>query len=156
LPNNSSDISRSQMEQTVTIVRSQLSEGLMAASDKTQEATNGRRVLVVEDDPASRRALVSLLRLNGYEALFAANLAEAIALLDARPECVLLDLMLPDGTGTTILHHVRSLSLPIKVAITTGAADWRKFMIGTDHRPDAIFIKPLDFESITKWLSVDE
>jgi two-component system OmpR family response regulator len=119
-----------------------------------EELGGGRRVLVVEDDPASRRALVSLLQLNGFEALFAANLAEAIGLLNSQPECVLLDLMLPDGTGATILEHVRSQSLPIKVAFTTGAADWRKFMNGSEHHPDAIFMKPLDFESLSRWLSI--
>ena len=113
-----------------------------------------RRVLVVEDDPASRRALVSLLRLNGIEALFAGNLADAITQLGTCPECVLLDLMLPDGTGTAILEFVRSQHLPIKVAFTTGAADWRQFVKGTDFRPDAIFIKPLDFDSITRWLGI--
>ena len=113
-----------------------------------------RRVLVVEDDPASRRALVSLLKLNGIEALFAGNMAEAIRQLHAGPDCILLDLMLPDGTGTAILDFVRSQRLPIKVAFTTGAADWRQFVKGTEFRPDAIFIKPLDFDSITRWLGL--
>jgi DNA-binding response OmpR family regulator len=113
-----------------------------------------RRVLVVEDDPASRRALVSLLKLNGYEALVAKNLAEAIGHLTASPDCILLDLMLPDGTGAAVLDHVRSQKMPIKVAFTTGAADWRQFVDGTPNRPDAIFIKPLDFDSISRWLAV--
>jgi DNA-binding response OmpR family regulator len=119
------------------------------------EATGGcRRVLVVEDDPASRRALVSLLKLNGIQALYASNLSEAIKQLDALPDCVLLDLMLPDGTGGTILEFIRSQGLPIRVAFTTGAADWRQFLTGTDFRPDAIFIKPLDFSSISRWLGI--
>jgi DNA-binding response OmpR family regulator len=113
-----------------------------------------RRVLVVEDDPASRRALVSLLKLNGFEALIARNLSEAIAHIHSSPDCILLDLMLPDGTGAALLDHVRSEKLPIKVAFTTGAADWRQFLNGTTHRPDAIFVKPLDFDSISRWLVV--
>ena len=113
-----------------------------------------RSVLVVEDDPASRRALVSLLKLNGIQALFAANLTEAIKLLETQPECVLLDLMLPDGTGGAILEFIRSRHLPIRVAFTTGAADWRQFVRGQDIHPDAIFIKPLDFDSISRWLGV--
>lgn len=120
------------------------------------EETGGcRSVLVVEDDPASRRALVSLLKLNGIKALFASNLSEAIKLLDTHPECVLLDLMLPDGTGGSVLEFIRSQQLPIRVAFTTGAADWRQFIQGTDFRPDAIFIKPLDFDSISRWLGLD-
>jgi DNA-binding response OmpR family regulator len=123
-------------------------------ADLGKEPGSGRRVLVVEDDPASWRALVSLLQLSGFEPLIAANLADAFGLLDRQPECVLLDLMLPDGTGASVLEHVRKQALPIKVAFTTGTADWRKFMNGSEHRPDAIFIKPLDFDSIMQWLSV--
>ena len=117
-----------------------------------EDLGQGRRVLVVEDDPASRRALVSLLKLHGFEATFAANLSEAIGLMRSSPHCILLDLMLPDGTGAAILEHVRSHHLPIRIAFTTGTADWRKFVEGTEFRPDAIFIKPLDFESISRWL----
>ena len=83
-----------------------------SASDPSDR---GKRVLVVEDDPASRRALVSLLRLNGFEALFAVNVAEAMALIDTAPACVLLDLMLPDGTGAIVLQHVRKQCLPTRV-----------------------------------------
>jgi len=113
-------------------------------------------VLVVEDDPASRRALVSLLKLNGIQALFASNQSEAIRQLEAVPDCVLLDLMLPDGTGGAVLEFIRARRLPIRVAFTTGAADWRQFVHGTDFRPDAIFIKPLDFDSISRWLGISQ
>ena len=119
-----------------------------------EEPEGCRRVLVVEDDPASRRALVSLLKLNGIQALFASNLSEAIRQLDTHPDCVLLDLMLPDGTGGAVLEFIRSQHLPIRVAFTTGAADWRQFVNGKDFRPDAIFIKPLDFNSISRWLGI--
>ena len=123
-------------------------------TDSKVEAGGCRTVLVVEDDAASRRALVSLLRLNGIQALFASNLSEAIKLLDSRPECVLLDLMLPDGTGGAILELIRSRHLPIRVAFTTGAADWRQLVNDAEFRPDAVFIKPLNFDSISRWLGI--
>jgi len=139
------------MWHTVITVRWNPPKGTVA--EVTGEPS-GRRVLVVEDDPASRRALVSLLNLSGFETIFASNLSEAIAQLDTGPHCVLLDLMLPDGTGGAVLEFIRSQRLPIKVAITTGTADWRNFVSGSTHRPDAIFIKPLDFDSISRWLVV--
>jgi len=115
-----------------------------------------RSVLVVEDDPASRRALVSLLKINGVQAQVASNLSEAIRLLDTHPDCVLLDLMLPDGTGGAILEFIRAQGMPIRVAFTTGAADWRQFVRDSELRPDAIFIKPLDFDRISQWLGIEE
>ena len=109
------------------------------------------RVLVVEDDPSSRRALTLLLRLKGFEATFASTVSEAMQQLEWNPGCILLDLMLPDGNGATILEYVRSRQLPIRVAVTTGASNWRAML---NHlEPDALFTKPIDFNQVVQWLS---
>lgn len=108
------------------------------------------RVLVVEDDPSSRRALTLLLQLKGFQATVASNVAEAFQQLQWNPTCILLDLMLPDGSGAEVLEHIRSRQLPIRVAVTTGASNWKTML--DDLRPDALFTKPLDFNRIVEWL----
>ena len=108
------------------------------------------RVLVVEDDPSSRRALTLLLQLKGFQATVASNVAEAFQQLKWNPTCILLDLMLPDGNGAEVLEHIRSRQLPIRVAVTTGASNWKTML--DDLRPDALFTKPLDFNRIVDWL----
>jgi CheY-like chemotaxis protein len=92
-------------------------------ADAEQPVPRTLRVLVVEDDPSSRRALTSLLKLNGFHATDVATGAEAIECLSEPPLCVLLDLMLPDGNGSAVLDHIRRHRLPIRVAVTSGAAD---------------------------------
>ena len=109
------------------------------------------RVLVVEDDPSSRRALTMLLQLKGFDATFASNVAEAIQQLQQNPTCVLLDLMLPDGNGAAVLEYIRSRQLPIRVAITTGASNWKAML--DKLQPDALFTKPLDFDQLVNWLN---
>jgi len=109
------------------------------------------RVLVVEDDPSSRRALTLLLQLKGFQATFAAGVAEAIQRLQQNPTCVLLDLMLPDGNGATVLEYIRTRQLPIRVAVTTGASNWQAML--AQLQPDALFTKPLDFNQVVNWLS---
>ena len=112
-----------------------------------------RRTLIVEDDRTSRRALERLLRAHDHEACSAATLAEALAVVRAwRPECVVLDLMLPDGTGTAVLELVRREALPVRVAIATGAHG----AIVSEAEllaPDAVFRKPLDVARLTAWLA---
>ena len=108
------------------------------------------RVLVVEDDPSSRRALTLLLQLKGFQATVASNVAEALQQLYWNPTCILLDLMLPDGNGAEVLEHIRTRQLPIRVAVTTGASNWKTML--DDLRPDALFTKPLDFNRIVEWL----
>ena len=109
------------------------------------------RVLVVEDDPSSRRALTLLLQLKGFDATFASNVAEAMQQLRQNPTCVLLDLMLPDGNGATVLEYIRRHQLPIRVAVTTGASNWGALL--DKLQPDALFTKPLDFNQLVNWLS---
>jgi DNA-binding response OmpR family regulator len=109
--------------------------------------------LVVEDDSSSRRALTLLLKLRGFHASYATTQAEALRCLAEHPLCVLLDLMLPDGNGAEVLAHIRRHRLPIRVAVTSGAANWESLLDGV--RPDAYFAKPLDFEGLVRWITTD-
>jgi len=127
----------------------------MAVQAETQEPGTTRcRVLVVEDDPSSRRALVLLLRLKGFQTNVASTIREAIEQLQSNPGCLLLDLMLPDGNGTTVLEYIRDRDLPIRVAVTTGAGNWQAMLESVPGRPDAVFTKPLDFEKLVGWLNL--
>jgi len=110
------------------------------------------RILVVEDDRTSRNALTALLRLSGYEVLNAATLMEGRALLADSPNCVILDLMLPDGNGSELLAYVRSHHLPINVIVTTGAIDWATKLSPPNATPDVIFPKPVDYRQLIDWL----
>ncbi len=66
------------------------------------------RVLVVDDEPQILRALRTSLRGAGYE-VDTAETAEAALIAAAMrpPEAVILDLVLPDGTGTDVARELR-------------------------------------------------
>src|SRR5215212_12172820 len=88
------------------------------------------RVLVIEDDVASHRALARMLSRIGYDVSAVSTVRDALARLNASvvkprlmPQCVVLDLMLPDGDGTQVLERVRAQGLPVKVAVMTAATD---------------------------------
>jgi CheY-like chemotaxis protein len=110
------------------------------------------RVLVVEDDPSSRRALLRLLKLHGFQAVPASSLSEAMRQIDTHPTTVLLDLMLPDGNGFSVLQYIRQHDLPIRVALTSGASNWRSMLGDGTLQPDAVFSKPLDVPRLLEWL----
>lgn len=128
-----------------------LSEDRVQSADLEQPGPTSCRVLVVEDDASSRRALTLLLKLRGFHATYASTRAEALQCLAEHPLCVLLDLMLPDGNGAEVLAHIRRNRLPIRVAITSGAANFESLLDGV--RPDAYFAKPLDFEGLVQWIT---
>ena len=111
-----------------------------------------RRTLIVEDDRVSRRALELLAQASGHETRSAATVADALDQLDAwEPDCVVLDLMLPDGSGAAVLRRVRTAGLPVRVVVASGAHG-PVLEEAESLRPDAILRKPMDPARLTAWL----
>ena len=79
------------------------------------------RVLVVDDDPASRLTLQTVLRAGGYAVDSAASAAEAVSKMDeGRYELVLSDLGMESPTaGYRVMAHARSMEYRPAMAIVT-------------------------------------
>ncbi|GJG97532.1 response regulator [Cupriavidus pauculus] len=70
-----------------------------------------RRVLVIEDDPALRESIRALLKSLDAEIVTADSVADATAALDGTPfDCVVMDMVLPDGTGHDLLAYMAQLA----------------------------------------------
>jgi two-component system KDP operon response regulator KdpE len=79
----------------------------------------GARVLVVDDDPSIVRAVVTNLRVRGYEALTAASGETALAVVETdQPDCIVLDLGLPGIDGLEVLRRLRTWTLTPVVILT--------------------------------------
>jgi two-component system, OmpR family, KDP operon response regulator KdpE len=83
---------------------------------------SGARILVVDDEPQILRALQMKLRAAGYVVDTAATAQEALMKAGMRPpEAIVLDLLLPDGSGTDVCRELRSWSsAPILVLSAVG------------------------------------
>jgi two-component system KDP operon response regulator KdpE len=72
-------------------------------------AADPATILVVEDDPSLRTALVATLKAAGLRPVPAVNAAEAARWFrHYRPDVILLDLGLPDGDGLDVITDVRN------------------------------------------------
>jgi DNA-binding response OmpR family regulator len=126
-----------------------------------QQGTN-HHLMVVEDDPGARRALGAIFSSRGWTVRSAATVAEAEDLLehDPEPEALILDLMLPDGSGDAVLRKVRAAGLGTHVMVCTGSTDPRVMMRVRALKPDLLLIKPLGAEVLynlcTHWTSMPE
>lgn len=81
------------------------------------------RVLVVEDEPAVRGWLAIQLRRGGYQAFAAGTVEEArVRMSTTKPDVVILDLGLPDGSGLEFLDEMRNEegSSGVPVVVLTG------------------------------------
>jgi two-component system response regulator QseB len=116
-----------------------------------------RRLLVVEDDRPSRVAMMNLLRSRGFDVRGAATLAEgrrALLAPDWRPDCVVLDLMLPDGSGVDLLAAAQRLDPPPApcVAVVTATSDPALLDAVRRLGPDLLLRKPIDFDQLADFL----
>lgn len=86
-------------------------------------SAQGLRVLLVDGDNLLLRFYEERLRKVGLEVVEAAGVAEARARWDeARPDLVLLDLMLPDGSGLELLRSMRAIAPIPVIAFSAGNA----------------------------------
>jgi CheY-like chemotaxis protein len=70
--------------------------------------SDGRRVLVVEDNPLNMKLVRDVLTASGYEVVPAATGEEGVALATtSEPDLVLMDLQLPDFDGYEALRRLR-------------------------------------------------
>src|SRR3954454_23652396 len=67
------------------------------------------RILIIEDEPASRDLLVTLLGYQGYTVLEARDGVEGLALtLTERPDLVITDILMPAMDGYEFARRVRA------------------------------------------------
>jgi DNA-binding response OmpR family regulator len=68
------------------------------------------RVLVVEDDADVAGLMRDFLEADGFDVVLAVDGRHALDALDAEPDCVLLDVMLPDESGFEVCRKIRERS----------------------------------------------
>ena len=90
----------------------------------------GEAVLVVDEEEAERRFLAQQLADDGFEVLAAGRGLEALDLVEnARPDIVLLDAVLPDGSGFELCRRLRegepgrAWNRDVPVIMVSGRAD---------------------------------
>jgi two-component system KDP operon response regulator KdpE len=107
-----------------------------------------QKVLVVDDEPQIVRGLKVILRDAGYDVDTAETKEEALGALSVRPpDALVLDLVLPDGSGVEICREVRTWSrLPILVLSAVG--DEREKVRALDAGADDYVTKPFGSEEL--------
>ncbi|HEV7639430.1 MAG TPA: response regulator transcription factor [Gaiellaceae bacterium] len=100
------------------------------------------RVLVVDDEPQFLRALETNLRGAGYEVETATTAQEALNAAGLRPpDAVILDLLLPDGTGTDVARELRAWS-EAPIVLVSAVGDEAEKIAALDAGADDYVTKP--------------
>src|SRR5438445_12816781 len=94
-------------------------------------------MMVVEDDGWTRKALASIVKHKGWDVVVASSVAEGLELMQRlEPDCMILDLALPDGSGEAILRQIREEGLPTRVVVCTATHEPSRLQGVRGLRPD--------------------
>jgi DNA-binding response OmpR family regulator len=107
------------------------------------------RILVVEDDPAILRGLSDNLRLESYEVVTAADGEAGDRLAhEARPDLIVLDLMLPRLSGYELCRKLRSEGLTTPILMLTARGEEADRVLGLDLGADDYVTKPFSVREL--------
>lgn len=108
-----------------------------------------RKILVVEDDVSILAGLSMNLRYEGYEVLQAqdgrAGLAKAI---DAAPDLVVLDVMLPEMNGFEVLKELRRRKRDVPVLMLSAKGMEQDKVLGLNLGADDYVVKPFGLKEL--------
>jgi two-component system, OmpR family, KDP operon response regulator KdpE len=109
---------------------------------------SGGRILVVDDEPQILRALRTSLQGAGYEVDVAATAEEALATAALRPpDAVIVDLVLPDRSGTDVTRELRGWSA-VPILVVSAVGDEHEKVAALDAGADDYVTKPFGVEEL--------
>src|SRR4051794_4591183 len=101
------------------------------------------KILIIEDDRATRKALQELFEPEGYSVEIAQDGAEGVAVFRAtRPDFVILDLRMPKMRGQDVCKQIRKESEDVPIIILTGSAEEVDRVLLLELGADDYVVKP--------------
>jgi two-component system response regulator MtrA len=102
------------------------------------------RILVVDDDTALAEMIGIVLRAEGFEPSFCGDGSLALAAFrEAKPDLVLLDLMLPGKDGIEVCAEIRTES-GVPIIMLTAKSDSTDVVRGLESGADDYVVKPFN------------
>ena len=111
----------------------------------------GKRILLVEDDPAARASIKLLLTIDRHEVVDATGGAEAIELLESqRFDLAILDYFMPGMQGSQVALRFRGIAPSLPILMITAYLE----KLGDADKPvDAVMGKPFAIEELRRTIA---
>lgn len=107
------------------------------------------KILLVEDDPALALGLVDTLEFEGFKVIHATEGRDAVELsAKCRPDCIILDLMLPDMNGYQVCESVRRENSRVPILMLTARSQEADKVRGLDSGADDYVTKPFSLNEL--------
>lgn len=99
-------------------------------------------ILMVEDDFALAMGTEYALQSEGYEVLHAGDLKQAEELYSETVDLILLDMLLPDGTGISLCKSLRERGVTVPIIFLTAVSEEANIVQGLSVGADDYVTKP--------------
>ncbi|HEU4887087.1 MAG TPA: response regulator transcription factor [Thermoanaerobaculia bacterium] len=107
------------------------------------------RILVIEDDPAILRGLADNLACESHDVLTAGDGEHGYSLArSAKPELIVLDLMLPHMSGYELCRKLRAENVATPIVMLTARGDEADRVVGLDLGADDYITKPFSVREL--------
>lgn len=107
------------------------------------------KILIVEDEPSLREVLVNFLENERYVVEYASTLRDALLKVgDYDYDCILLDIMLPDGDGLALLHELQATGKSGNVIIISAKDAVEDKVAGLELGADDYLAKPFHLSEL--------
>lgn len=107
------------------------------------------RLLVVDDEPNILELLAASLRFAGFEVQTAANGQQALAIAQSyRPDLLVLDVMMPEIDGFTVVRRLREVGVRSPVVFLTARDSTQDKVTGLTLGGDDYVTKPFSLEEV--------
>ncbi|HTE56501.1 MAG TPA: response regulator transcription factor [Kofleriaceae bacterium] len=105
--------------------------------------TDRKQILIIEDEPDIVRGLEDALEFEGFQVHSASTGEQGISLAkETQPDCVLLDLMLPDDNGYRVCEQLRVLDPVVPIIMLTAKVQEADKIRGLEVGADDYVTKP--------------
>ena len=107
------------------------------------------KILIVEDEPSLRELIQCSLEKERYVVETASDFNSALRKVeDYDYDCILLDIMLPDGSGLDLLERLKALHKRENVIIISAKDSLEDKVLGLELGADDYMIKPFDSKEL--------
>ncbi len=116
------------------------------------------QILVVDDDRINLKLMLTILRKLGYTAISASDGAEAVeAYRQHKPDCVLMDLQMPEMDGIEATHHIRRIEMtedlrPAFISALTANITAETRHVSLDAGMSTYLNKPIQLDRLAQML----
>jgi two-component system, response regulator RegA len=118
--------------------------------------TDGRGVLVVDDDEVFRERLARAMRSRGFDVATAAHNAAALASADARPPAfAVVDLRMPGPGGMALIAPLRARTPGVRIVVLTGYGSISSAVEALRAGAHDYLSKPVDADEVIAALTGD-